>query len=241
MDVQGDGMLFGGRQGGLPPQAPEVQEQVPRTTLKNPDIFTGVREKAERWCTDMDDWFTNAQTALERQLGLAKSYLSPELKDWFDLVKLEDGIGFCDWPVLKDTLLRRYRDKHVCRAAKKKIAILKCTGTVSDYNNKFDVEALKLKKAGTSEWDLLDSYIEGLPPAVMFQTDRQEPQTLQKAMEKALDNEAWLQQASAWGGKWAKGAGLIPGGSPPIDLTGPAPMELYGMHRGIPLCDPRLP
>uniref|UniRef100_A0A0G4GSS7 Uncharacterized protein n=1 Tax=Chromera velia CCMP2878 TaxID=1169474 RepID=A0A0G4GSS7_9ALVE len=98
MDVQGDGMLFGGGQGGLPPQAPEVREQVPRTTLKNPHVFTGVWEKAERWCTDMDDWFANAQTAPERQLGLAKSYLSPELKDWFDLVKLEDGIGFRDWP-----------------------------------------------------------------------------------------------------------------------------------------------
>uniref|UniRef100_A0A0G4GMH5 Retrotransposon gag domain-containing protein n=1 Tax=Chromera velia CCMP2878 TaxID=1169474 RepID=A0A0G4GMH5_9ALVE len=115
------------------------------------DVSQGVREKAERWCTDMNDWFANAQTAPERQLSLAKSYLSPELKDWFDLVKLENGIRFCDWPALKDTLLRRYRDKHVCRAAKKKIAILKCTGTISDYNNKFDVEALKLKKAGTSE------------------------------------------------------------------------------------------
>uniref|UniRef100_A0A0G4IEV0 Retrotransposon gag domain-containing protein n=1 Tax=Chromera velia CCMP2878 TaxID=1169474 RepID=A0A0G4IEV0_9ALVE len=241
MDVQGDGMLFRDRQGGLPPQAPEVRKQVPRTTLKNPDVFTGVREKAERWYTDMDDWFANAQTAPERQLGLAKSYLSPELKDWFDLVKLEDGIGFCDWPALKNTLLRRYRDKHVCRAAKKKIAILRCTRTVSDYNNKFDVEALKLKKAGTSEWDLLDSYIEGLPPAVMFQTDRQELQTLQEAMEKALDNEAWLQQALTRGGKWAKGAGLIPGGSPPINPTGPAPMELCGVRRSMPFCDPRLP
>uniref|UniRef100_A0A0G4I926 Retrotransposon gag domain-containing protein n=1 Tax=Chromera velia CCMP2878 TaxID=1169474 RepID=A0A0G4I926_9ALVE len=178
MNVQGDGMLFGGGQGGLPPQAPEVREQVPRTILKNPDVFAGVWEKAEKWCTDMDDWFVNAQTAPERQLGLAKSYLSPELKDWFDLVKLEDGIRFRDWPALKDTLLHRYRDKHVRRAAKKKIAIFRCTRTISDYNNKFDVEALKLKKAGRSEWDLLDSYIEGLPPAVMFQTDRQEPQTL---------------------------------------------------------------
>eukprot|EP00820_Chromera_velia_P024830 Cvel_33478.t2-p1 / transcript=Cvel_33478.t2 / gene=Cvel_33478 / organism=Chromera_velia_CCMP2878 / gene_product=hypothetical protein / transcript_product=hypothetical protein / location=Cvel_scaffold5446:3012-3444(+) / protein_length=144 / sequence_SO=supercontig / SO=protein_coding / is_pseudo=false len=144
-------MLFGGGQGGLPPQAPEVREQVCRTTLKNPDIFTGVRKKAERWCTDMDDWFANAQTAPKRQLqvGLAKSYLSPELKDWFNLVKLEDGIRFRDWPALKDTLLHRYRDKHVRRVAKKKIAILRCTKTVSDYNNKFDVEALKLKKAGT--------------------------------------------------------------------------------------------
>uniref|UniRef100_A0A0G4HGD4 Retrotransposon gag domain-containing protein n=1 Tax=Chromera velia CCMP2878 TaxID=1169474 RepID=A0A0G4HGD4_9ALVE len=111
----------------------------------------GVQEKAERWCTDINGWFANAQTAPERQLGLAKSYLSPELKDWFDLVKLEDGIGFRNWPALKDTLLRRYRDKHVRRAAKKKIAILRYTGTVSDYNNKFDIEALKLKKAGTSE------------------------------------------------------------------------------------------
>uniref|UniRef100_A0A0G4HML0 Retrotransposon gag domain-containing protein n=1 Tax=Chromera velia CCMP2878 TaxID=1169474 RepID=A0A0G4HML0_9ALVE len=138
----------------------------------------------------MKSW--KKKTALKRQLGLAKSYLSPELKDWFDLVKLEDGIGFCDWPALKDTLLRRYRDKHVRRAVKKNIAILKCIRTVSDYNNKFNVEALKLKKAGTSQWDLLDSYIEGLPPAVMFQPDRQELQTLQEAIEKALNNEAWL-------------------------------------------------
>uniref|UniRef100_A0A0G4H3T1 Retrotransposon gag domain-containing protein n=1 Tax=Chromera velia CCMP2878 TaxID=1169474 RepID=A0A0G4H3T1_9ALVE len=186
-------------------------------------------------------YFDISATAPERQLGLAKSYLSPELKDWFDLVKLEDSIRFCDWLALKDTLLRQYRDKHVCRAAKKKIAILKCTETVSDYNNKVDVEALKLKKAGTSEWDLLDSYIEGLPPAVMFQTDRQEPQTLQEAMEKALDNEAWLQQASARGGKWAKGAGPILGGSPPIHPTGPTPMELCGVRRSIPLYDPKLP
>uniref|UniRef100_A0A0G4G466 Retrotransposon gag domain-containing protein n=1 Tax=Chromera velia CCMP2878 TaxID=1169474 RepID=A0A0G4G466_9ALVE len=107
----------------------------------------------------MDDWFANAQTAPERQLGLAKSYLSPELKDWFDLVKLEDGIGFCDWPALKDILLRRYRDKHVRRAAKKKIAILKYTGTVSDYNNKFNVEALKLKKAGTNTMRRLDTLL----------------------------------------------------------------------------------
>uniref|UniRef100_A0A0G4IBY0 Uncharacterized protein n=1 Tax=Chromera velia CCMP2878 TaxID=1169474 RepID=A0A0G4IBY0_9ALVE len=60
-------------------------------------------------------------------------------------------------------------------------------------------------------------------------------------MEKALDNEAWLQQASARGGKWAKGAELIPGGFPPIDPTGPAPIELCGVRRGMPLCDPRLP
>uniref|UniRef100_A0A0G4GTN3 Retrotransposon gag domain-containing protein n=1 Tax=Chromera velia CCMP2878 TaxID=1169474 RepID=A0A0G4GTN3_9ALVE len=185
----------------------------------------------------MDDWFANAQTAPECQLGLAKSYLSPELKDWFELVKLEDGIGFRDWPALKDTLLRRYRDKHVRRAAKKRIAIFRCTRTVSDYNNKFDIEALKLKKVGKSEWDLLDSYIEGLPPAVMFQTNRQEPQTLQEAIEKALDNEAWLQQASAWGRKWAKGVGPIPGGSPPINPTKPA----LGVRHGMPLCNPRLP
>uniref|UniRef100_A0A0G4GQY4 Uncharacterized protein n=1 Tax=Chromera velia CCMP2878 TaxID=1169474 RepID=A0A0G4GQY4_9ALVE len=146
----------------------------------------------------------------------------------------------------RGSLRRRRREegkerRRTARAAKKKIAILRCTRTVSDYNNKFDVEALKLKKAGTSEWDLLNSYIEGLLPAVMFQTNRQEPQTLQEAMEKALDNEALLQQASARGGKWAKGAGPIPGGSPPIDLTGPAPMELCGVRRGMLLCDPRLP
>uniref|UniRef100_A0A0G4HHW5 Retrotransposon gag domain-containing protein n=2 Tax=Chromera velia CCMP2878 TaxID=1169474 RepID=A0A0G4HHW5_9ALVE len=200
------------------------------------------RQKEVKHRTEINTIQQARGDSYQTNLGASLQGVSAEMQvERRDRVALEDGIGFCDWPALKDTLLRRYRDKHVRRAAKKKITILRCTGTVSDYNNKFNVEALKLKKAGTSEWDLLDSYIEGLPPAVMFQTNRQEPQTLQEAMEKALDNEAWLQQASARGGKWAKGAGPIPGGSPPIDPTGPAPMELCGVRRGMPLCDPRLP
>eukprot|EP00820_Chromera_velia_P000430 Cvel_14469.t1-p1 / transcript=Cvel_14469.t1 / gene=Cvel_14469 / organism=Chromera_velia_CCMP2878 / gene_product=hypothetical protein / transcript_product=hypothetical protein / location=Cvel_scaffold1031:1003-5625(-) / protein_length=414 / sequence_SO=supercontig / SO=protein_coding / is_pseudo=false len=94
---------------------------------------------------------------------------------------------------------------------------------VDDYNKEFSLLALKITNA--NEEDLVEDYIEGLPPGIMYETDRIELATLDEAMEKALDSEIWLKQASSRSqSRWSRGPPSDP--SPVIDPTGPAPMEL---------------
>uniref|UniRef100_A0A0G4IB39 Uncharacterized protein n=1 Tax=Chromera velia CCMP2878 TaxID=1169474 RepID=A0A0G4IB39_9ALVE len=76
---------------------PEVEEceQVPRITLVKPETFTGRRDQTERFITDTDDYFINAQVPHHRQLGIAKTFLSTPLRNWFDL-RVKHGQGFAD-------------------------------------------------------------------------------------------------------------------------------------------------
>uniref|UniRef100_A0A0G4I7P7 Retrotransposon gag domain-containing protein n=1 Tax=Chromera velia CCMP2878 TaxID=1169474 RepID=A0A0G4I7P7_9ALVE len=96
---------------------------------------------------------------------------------------------------LEEKLEYTYKEKHERRKARKQVLSLRCTGTVDDYNKEFSLLALKITNA--SEEDLVEDYIEGLPPGIMYETDRMEPATLDAAMEKALDSEIWLKQASS--------------------------------------------
>uniref|UniRef100_A0A0G4HM42 Uncharacterized protein n=1 Tax=Chromera velia CCMP2878 TaxID=1169474 RepID=A0A0G4HM42_9ALVE len=70
-----------------------------------------------------------------------------------------------------------------------------CTGSVTDYNEEFFTDALKIP--GANELDLVDDYIEGLPPVIRYETDQAEPITLEETIEKALDNELWLQDVNS--------------------------------------------
>uniref|UniRef100_A0A0G4HFT2 Retrotransposon gag domain-containing protein n=1 Tax=Chromera velia CCMP2878 TaxID=1169474 RepID=A0A0G4HFT2_9ALVE len=168
--------------------------QLPRIVLKQPDEFTGRRDTVERFITDTDDYFTNVNVAPHRQLGLAKSFLCKELRDWFDL-RVKRSMGFADWPALYEVLRRRYKEKHEKRKARKQVLSLRCTGTVDDYNKQFSLLALRITNA--SEEDLIEDYIEGFLPGIMYETDRMEPAILDEAIEKALDSEIWLKQASS--------------------------------------------
>uniref|UniRef100_A0A0G4HLU6 Retrotransposon gag domain-containing protein n=1 Tax=Chromera velia CCMP2878 TaxID=1169474 RepID=A0A0G4HLU6_9ALVE len=179
----------------VPSQGPGLlREQLSRIALKQPDEFTGRRDTVERFITDTNDYFTNANVAPHRQLGLAKSFLCKELRDWFDL-RVKRGMGFADWPALREVLRRRYKEKHERRKVRKQVLSFRCTGTVDDYNKEFSLLALKITNA--SEEDLVEDYIEGLPSGIMYETDRMEPATLDEAMEKALDSKIWLKQASS--------------------------------------------
>uniref|UniRef100_A0A0G4F5E6 Uncharacterized protein n=1 Tax=Chromera velia CCMP2878 TaxID=1169474 RepID=A0A0G4F5E6_9ALVE len=120
----------------------------------------------------------------------------------------------------------KYKEKHERRKARKQVLSLRYTGTVDDCNKEFSLLALKI--TNTSEDDLVEDYIEGLPAGIMYETDRIEPATLDEAMEKVLDSEIWLKQASSRSrSRWSRGLPSDP--SPVIDPTGPAPMELYGV------------
>uniref|UniRef100_A0A0G4I4Y7 Uncharacterized protein n=1 Tax=Chromera velia CCMP2878 TaxID=1169474 RepID=A0A0G4I4Y7_9ALVE len=44
----------------MPSQGPDLREQLPRITLKQPDELTGRRNTVERFITDTNDYFTNA-------------------------------------------------------------------------------------------------------------------------------------------------------------------------------------
>uniref|UniRef100_A0A0G4I5K5 Retrotransposon gag domain-containing protein n=1 Tax=Chromera velia CCMP2878 TaxID=1169474 RepID=A0A0G4I5K5_9ALVE len=137
---------------------------------------------------------------------------------------MKRGMGFADWPALHEVLRHRYKEKHERRKARKQVLSLRCTGTDDDYNKEFSLLVLKITNA--SEEDLIEDYIEGLPPGIMYETDRMEPATLDEAMEKALESEIWLKQASSRSqSRWSRGPPSDP--SPVIDPTGPAPMELY--------------
>uniref|UniRef100_A0A0G4ID90 Retrotransposon gag domain-containing protein n=1 Tax=Chromera velia CCMP2878 TaxID=1169474 RepID=A0A0G4ID90_9ALVE len=182
--------------------------------LKQPDEFTGHRDTVKRFITDTNDYFTNANVAPHRQLGLTKSFLCKELRDWFDL-RVKRGMGFTDWPALREVLQRRYKEKHERRKARKQVLSLRYTGTVDDYNKEFSLLALKI--TNTSEEDLVEDYIEGLPPGIMYETDRIEPVTLDEAMEKALDSEIWLKQASSRSGSHHR----PPPPPAPFNPTGP--------------------
>uniref|UniRef100_A0A0G4HIP7 Retrotransposon gag domain-containing protein n=1 Tax=Chromera velia CCMP2878 TaxID=1169474 RepID=A0A0G4HIP7_9ALVE len=143
----------------------------------------------------MDDYFTNAQVPRHRQLEIAKTFLFAPLRNWFNL-RVKCRQGFADWPALREVLRGRYKEKHERRKARRKVLTLMCTGSVSNYNEEFSTLALKIP--GANELDLVDDYIEGLPPIWLmiisgYETDRAEPITLEEAMEKALDNELWLQ------------------------------------------------
>uniref|UniRef100_A0A0G4HNI7 Retrotransposon gag domain-containing protein n=1 Tax=Chromera velia CCMP2878 TaxID=1169474 RepID=A0A0G4HNI7_9ALVE len=178
-------------EGALPlaaPQGPEVEEreQVPRITLVKPETFTGRRDQTERFIMDTDDYFINAQVPHHRQLGIAKTFLSAPLRNWFDL-RVKRRQGFTDWPALYEVLRGRYKEKHERRKARRKVLTLMCKKSVTDYNE--DFSALALKIPGANELDLVDDYIEGLPPVIRYETDRAEPITLEETMEKALDNE----------------------------------------------------
>uniref|UniRef100_A0A0G4G4Q3 Retrotransposon gag domain-containing protein n=1 Tax=Chromera velia CCMP2878 TaxID=1169474 RepID=A0A0G4G4Q3_9ALVE len=170
----------------VPSQGPDLREQLPRIALKQLDEFTERRDTVERFIIDTNDYFTNANIAPHRQLGLAKSFLCKELRDWFDL-RMKRSMGFADWPALHEVLRRKYKEKHKRRKARKQVLFLRCTGTVDDYNKEFPF--LTLKITNTSEEDLVEDYIEGLPPGIMYETDRMEPAILDEAMEKALDSE----------------------------------------------------
>uniref|UniRef100_A0A0G4IA99 Retrotransposon gag domain-containing protein n=1 Tax=Chromera velia CCMP2878 TaxID=1169474 RepID=A0A0G4IA99_9ALVE len=227
------------------PQGPEVEEreQVPRITLVKPKTFTGRRDQTERYITDTDDYFINAQVLDHRQLGIAKTFLSAPLKNWFDL-RMKRGQGFADWPAVREVLRGRYKEKHEWRKARRKVLILMCKESVTDYNE--DFSTLVLKIPGANELDLVDDYIEGLPPIIRYETDRAEPITLEQAMEKALDNELWLQDVSSCKGQWGRKNMPTPTVLEPINPTGPAPMELCGFGApwrptGLPPRHPTIP
>uniref|UniRef100_A0A0G4FCZ0 Retrotransposon gag domain-containing protein n=1 Tax=Chromera velia CCMP2878 TaxID=1169474 RepID=A0A0G4FCZ0_9ALVE len=178
-------------EGALPlaaPQGPEVEEreQVLCITLVKPETFTGRRDQTERFITDTDDYFINAQVPHHRQLGIAKTFLFVPLRNWFDL-RVKRGQGFADWPALREVPRGRYKEKHEWRKARKKVLTLMCKRSVTDYNEDFSTLALKVP--GANKLDLVDDYIKGLPPVIRYETDRAEPITLEEAMEKALDNE----------------------------------------------------
>uniref|UniRef100_A0A0G4HT00 Uncharacterized protein n=1 Tax=Chromera velia CCMP2878 TaxID=1169474 RepID=A0A0G4HT00_9ALVE len=83
----------------------------------------------------------------------------------------------------------------------------------------------------------------GMP---QYETDRVEPIILEEAMEKALDNELWLQDVSSRKGQWGWRNMPTPTALEPINPTGPAPMELCGFsapHRptGLPPHHPTIP
>uniref|UniRef100_A0A0G4F2D5 Retrotransposon gag domain-containing protein n=1 Tax=Chromera velia CCMP2878 TaxID=1169474 RepID=A0A0G4F2D5_9ALVE len=209
----------------MPSQGPDLREQLPWIALKQPDEFTGRRNTVERFITDTNDYFTNVNVAPHHQLGLVKSFLCKELRDWFDL-RVKRDMGFADWPALREVLQRRYKEKHERRKARKQVLSLRCTGTVDDYNKEFSLLALKI--TNVSGENLVEDYIEGLPPGIMYETDKMEPATLDEAMEKALDSEIWLKQASLHSrSHWLRGPPSDP--SPVIDSIGSATMELCGV------------
>uniref|UniRef100_A0A0G4G4Q4 Retrotransposon gag domain-containing protein n=1 Tax=Chromera velia CCMP2878 TaxID=1169474 RepID=A0A0G4G4Q4_9ALVE len=151
-------------------QGPEVEEreQVPRITLVKPETFTGRRDQTERFITDTDDYFINAQVSYHRQLGIAKTFLSAPLRNWFDL-RVKRGQGFADWPALREVLRGGYKEKHERRKARRKVLTLIYRGSVTDYNEDFSTLALKIP--GANELDLVYNYIEGLPPIIRYEMD----------------------------------------------------------------------
>uniref|UniRef100_A0A0G4G2Z4 Retrotransposon gag domain-containing protein n=1 Tax=Chromera velia CCMP2878 TaxID=1169474 RepID=A0A0G4G2Z4_9ALVE len=169
-----------------------------------------------------DDYFINAQVPHHRQLGIAKTFLSAPLRNWFHL-RVKRGQGFADWPALREVLRGRYKEKHERRKARRKVFTLMCKGSITDYNEDFYTFALKIP--GANELDLVDDYIEGLPPVIKYETDRAELIPLEEAMEKALDNELWLQDVSS---RKDQRNMPTPTALEPINPTGPAPIELYG-------------
>uniref|UniRef100_A0A0G4HB46 Retrotransposon gag domain-containing protein n=1 Tax=Chromera velia CCMP2878 TaxID=1169474 RepID=A0A0G4HB46_9ALVE len=180
-------------EGALPlaaPQGPEVKEceQVPRITLVKPETFTRRRDQTERFITDTDDYFINAQVPHHRQLGIAKTFLSAPLRNWFNL-RVKRGQGFANWPALHEVLKGRYKEKHEQRKARRKVLTLMCK---------------------------------------RYETDRAESITLKEAIEKALDNELWLQDVSSRKGQWGWRNMPMPTALEPINPIGPAPIELCG-------------
>uniref|UniRef100_A0A0G4GXE5 Uncharacterized protein n=1 Tax=Chromera velia CCMP2878 TaxID=1169474 RepID=A0A0G4GXE5_9ALVE len=136
---------------------------MPRITLAKPETFTGRHDQTERFIMDTDDYFINAHVPHHRQLGIAKTFLSVPMRNWFDL-RVKHGQGFAGWPALREVLRGRYKEKHKRRKARKKVLILMCKGFVTNYNEDFSTLALKI--LGANELDLVDDYIEGLPPVI---------------------------------------------------------------------------
>uniref|UniRef100_A0A0G4GL35 Retrotransposon gag domain-containing protein n=1 Tax=Chromera velia CCMP2878 TaxID=1169474 RepID=A0A0G4GL35_9ALVE len=184
----------------------------------------------------MDDYFINAQVPRHHQLGIAKTFLSALLRNWFDL-RVRRGQGFADWPALREVLKGGYKEKHQQRKARRKVLTLIYTGSVTNYNEEFLILALKIP--GANELDFVDDYIKGLPPVIRYKTDRAEPIILEEAMEKVLDNELWLQDVNSRKGHWSRRNRHMPAALDPIDPTGPAQMELYGF--GAPWRPTRVP
>uniref|UniRef100_A0A0G4FAF9 Retrotransposon gag domain-containing protein n=1 Tax=Chromera velia CCMP2878 TaxID=1169474 RepID=A0A0G4FAF9_9ALVE len=162
----------GGTQAGVLLQGPEEKDLAPKVTLERPKKFTERRDQTERFLIDVENYFAIVWVPPSRQLFFAKTFLSPELKDWYDL-RTQQGMGFVDWPALREWLRITFCDKHARTTARKKILLLKCTGMVFRYNDEF--AQLAWKVTGASEVDLIQDYIDGLPPGVKFETDRTEP------------------------------------------------------------------
>uniref|UniRef100_A0A0G4G268 Ty3 transposon capsid-like protein domain-containing protein n=1 Tax=Chromera velia CCMP2878 TaxID=1169474 RepID=A0A0G4G268_9ALVE len=156
-----------------------------------PALFSGVRAKLTRWLKDVEDFYKLEKVLDLDKVLVAKNRISQDLKEWFDLYKVEKG-PFQNWESLKAALIEHYSDTLARQKARKDLKKFRCTGAgVDDYNKRFKPLVAKLKGRLIKE-DIVEDYISGLPVDVHLETNKAHPVNLVIAMKMASELEVFL-------------------------------------------------
>lgn len=165
----------------LPSRNPEMQPL-------RPNSFSGATgSNADQWIIEIERYFAAARCQKDRSsVLLASTYLKDSASVWFN-AKYKDLVVPETWLEFREAFLERFRPFAATRTARASLRNLRHQGKVAGYSDAFLGLIQHIPEMHMD--DQVDAYINGLQAHIAEKVDREDPQTLDEAINLAQREE----------------------------------------------------
>jgi len=153
-----------------------------------PNSFSGATgNNAEQWIIEIERYFAAARCQKDRSsVLLASTYLKDSASVWFN-AKYKDLHVPETWLEFREAFLERFRPFAATRTARASLRNLRHQGKVAGYSDAFLGLIQHIPEMHMD--DQVDAYINGLQAHIAEKVDREDPQTLDEAINLAQREE----------------------------------------------------
>jgi hypothetical protein len=136
-----------------------------------PKYAGGNKDVVKDWLATMVQWLGSGSCVPEQRVSLAQTFLTGGAASLWrakSAALQAQGVDIQDWDVFARTLEQAFGHQDPEQNARDKLDVLKQTGSVEDYANKFQSLVAEIVAMPPSEGDLLQKFINGLKPDIQM-------------------------------------------------------------------------
>jgi hypothetical protein len=136
-----------------------------------PKYARGNKDVIKDWLATMVQWLGSSSCVPEQRFALAQTFLIEEAASLWrakSAALQAQGFNIQDWDVFARTLESAFGHQDPEQNARDKLDVLKQTGSVEDYANKFQSLVAEIVAMPLSEGDLLQKFRNGLKPDIQM-------------------------------------------------------------------------
>lgn len=204
-----------------------------------PTAFRGssvASENAEQWLMEVERFLLISGISEEdpQRVSLASTYLKENASTWYNHATGGGNQPFQSWAAFRESFLKRFKVVLASKIARANIRKLRQRKTVLGYTNEFQRYMQNITDMSVT--DQIETYLGGLHLDVAREVDKQQPQTLNQAIEMAMSIEV-IQNGRGRGNYFAmshsSSSPSSHGSGRHSSASGGDPMELAAMGFGF--------